>query len=156
MSLSGRGRKKGSGARAGSGAPAGLRVIQALSDPSRWRLVEALVFEDRTVTELAVALGLSVPCTSHHISILKEVGVLSVQRDGRSLRCRLSDRATSIGEFVRAARSLAASIPYQSNYGAEATAGHPGSDAVPEFAETPFQKAARTATSSIPMEDFLL
>lgn len=114
------------------------------------------MFEDRTVTELAVALGLSVPCTSHHISILKEVGVLSVQRDGRSLRCRLSDRASTIGEFVRAARALASNIPYQSNYGEDPAAGRHGSDAVPEFAETPFQKAARTATGSIPMEDFLL
>src|SRR5436305_13718541 len=59
MERSGRGRRKGSGARSGLGAPAGLRVIQALADPSRWRAVELLEPSERSLGDLAQALGLS-------------------------------------------------------------------------------------------------
>src|SRR5438034_11612855 len=112
MAIGGRGRKKGSGARAGFGAPWGFRVIQALADPSRWRLVELLAAEERTVGELAGALGLSLPCTSHHISILKEVSVLVVRREGHTTCCRLAEPESAAGKFVRAARTLSADVSY--------------------------------------------
>jgi len=159
MAVGGRGRKKGSGARAGSGAPWGFRVIQALADPSRWRLVELLAAEERTVGELAGALGLSLPCTSHHISILKEVGVMVVRREGHTTCCRLAAEDTAAGKFVRAARTLSMDVLYQLNISPEPAPNSRSrnqSDAVPEFETTALQRATRTATGSIPMEDFLL
>src|SRR5689334_10726923 len=83
MERHGRGRRKGSGARVGIGAPAGFRVVQALADPSRWRAVELLGAEERSIGDLARALGLSLACVSHHISILKEVGILRTERVGK-------------------------------------------------------------------------
>jgi len=159
MAVGGRGRKKGSGARAGSGAPWGFRVIQALADPSRWRLVELLAAGERTVGELAGALGLSLPCTSHHISILKEVGVMVVRREGHTTCCRLVDADTAVGTFVRGARTLSIEVSYQLNPAIEQapkSRSRSESDAVPEFEPTALQRAARTASGSIPMEDFLL
>jgi DNA-binding transcriptional ArsR family regulator len=159
MAVGGRGRKKGSGARAGSGAPWGFRVIQALADPSRWRLVELLAVEERTVGELAGALGRSLPCTSHHVSILKEVGVLVVRREGHTTCCRLAESDTAVGKFVRGARTLSIEVSYQLNHPIEPAPKPPSrneSDAVPEFETTALQRAARTASGSIPMEDFLL
>jgi len=159
MAVGVRGRKKGSGARAGSGAPWGFRIIQALADPSRWRLVELLAADERTVGELAAALGLSLPCTSHHVSILKEVDVIIVRREGHTTCCRLAEADTVAGRFVRTARTLSMDISYQLNV-APGPSINPRSrslsDAVPEFETTALQRAARTASGSIPMEDFLL
>jgi DNA-binding transcriptional ArsR family regulator len=136
MEHNGRGRRKGSGARAGIDAPLGLRVVQALADPSRWRAVELLRPEGQTVSELARALGLSLPCTSHHVSILKEVGVLTMLREGKSMRCRLAAAGTPVGDLVRTARAMAATTLYVSNITAElpsVAAYTPSGGAVPEF-----------------------
>ena len=124
MERSGRGRRKGSGARSGAGAPAGLRVIQALADPSRWRAVELLEPAERSVGDLAQALGLSLPCTSHHVSILKEVGVVTMHRVGKALHCRLATPGTSVGDFIRSVRKVDAPLRYVLNSGGEDQTRH--------------------------------
>ena len=136
MERSGRGRRKGSGARAGAGAPWGFRVVQALADPSRWRAVELLGSEGRTVSELAHGLGLSLPCTSHHVSILKEVGVIVLHREGKSMRCQLAKAGTPVGDLVRSVRGLTILYPYVSNevpLVRSAAPYAPSAGAVPEF-----------------------
>jgi len=140
MEQKGRGRRKGSGARSGLGAPPGLRVMQALSDPSRWRAVELLEPAERSVGDLAQALGLSLPCTSHHVSILKEVGIVSVHRVGKALHCRLAGPGTSVGDFIRSVRKVSVPVRYVSKPTDDATR-HAGpyaasAGAVPEFEPT--------------------
>jgi DNA-binding transcriptional ArsR family regulator len=112
--------------------------VQALADPSRWRMVEALGPDERTVGDLAQALGLSSPCASHHISILKEVGVLTVRRDGKSVLCRLAERGTAVGDLVRSIRSISMEVRYVSKptedvHRSISAAYVSGSGAVPEF-----------------------
>jgi DNA-binding transcriptional ArsR family regulator len=96
-----RGRRMGSGKRAGSGADWGLRALQALADPSRWRIVQELALAPRTMGELATRIDLSAACTTHHISILKEMNLIESFREARQVRCSLATGDS------RAARLLA-------------------------------------------------
>jgi len=104
-----RGRRMGSGKRAGSDGAWGLRALQALADPSRWRIVEELAAAPRTMGELAVRVDLSAACTTHHISILKEMEFVESSREARLVRCSLatgSSRAARLLTVVLGERSL--------------------------------------------------
>jgi len=99
----------GSGKRAGSDAAWGLRALQALADPSRWRIVEELAAAPRTMGELAVRVDLSAACTTHHISILKEMEFVESSREARLVRCSLatgSSRAARLLAVVLGERTL--------------------------------------------------
>jgi ArsR family transcriptional regulator len=61
-------------------------VFKALSDPLRLRLLGLLppAGEKRTfcVCDLAERLGMSQPCLSHHLNILKKAGLVGFEKDG--------------------------------------------------------------------------
>jgi len=63
-------------------------VFKALADPLRLRLLDTLPGreEKRTfcVCELAGRLGVSQPCLSHHLNILKNAGLVGFKKDGCS------------------------------------------------------------------------
>jgi DNA-binding transcriptional ArsR family regulator len=101
--------------------------------------VQLIGLEERTVGELAQGVGLSVPCMSHHISILKDVGVVMTRRDGKSFRCRLAESGTPIGDMVRTAFDLVRALSYVSNQPADEPVRvpyAPSGGAVPEFEPT--------------------
>jgi len=103
------GRRMGSGKRAGSDADWGLRALQALADPSRWRIVQELAAAPRTMGELADRIDLSAACTTHHISILKEMEFVVSSREARQVRCSLatgSSRSARLLAIVLADRTL--------------------------------------------------
>lgn len=56
-------------------------LFKALSNESRLRLVGLLAERPRSVEDLAAALGLSASTVSHHLSKLKEVGLVAGERD---------------------------------------------------------------------------
>ena len=60
-------------------------VFKALSDPMRLRLLEMLpAGNDKRsfcVCELAEKLGLSQPCLSHHLNVLKNAGLIGYKKD---------------------------------------------------------------------------
>jgi DNA-binding transcriptional ArsR family regulator len=96
------GRRKGSGKRADGTAPWALRAIQALSDGSRWAIVQYLSEHEATVGSIARQQGLSVACTSKHLSILSECGLIEVQRSGREARCRLARAGSEASDLLAA------------------------------------------------------
>lgn len=63
-------------------------TFKALSDPLRLRLLGMLPGEDGEdslgVCELARKVGISQPCLSHHLSILKGAGLVDCQKEGCS------------------------------------------------------------------------
>jgi ArsR family transcriptional regulator len=63
-------------------------VFKALSEPLRLRLLGMLPARDekRTfcVCELAERLGISQPCLSHHLNVLKSAGLVGFKKDGCS------------------------------------------------------------------------
>jgi DNA-binding transcriptional ArsR family regulator len=95
------GRRKGSGKRADATAPWALRAIQALSEGSRWSIVRYLSQDEWTVGAIARGLGLSVACTSKHLSILSEAGLVDLRRVGRETHCRLVPEGTEGADLLR-------------------------------------------------------
>jgi len=63
-------------------------LFKALSDPLRLRLLDMLPDAGSEcslcVCELARKLGISQPCLSHHLNILKTAGVVGFRKDGCS------------------------------------------------------------------------
>lgn len=96
------GRRKGSGKRADATAPWELRAIQALADGSRWSIVQYVSKQEVTVGAVARGLGLSVACTSRHLSILREAGLIEIRRTGREGRCRLASLGSEAAGLLRA------------------------------------------------------
>jgi len=148
------GRRKGSGARAGGDASWGLRAVQALADPSRWRMVRSLTGTSRSLGELAREVGLSAGCTSHHISILKEVGLVETVRVARQVRCSLPGQGSRGAIFLAAVEADEIKIQLISKHTPERNRGLRPSPAAPELEESDNHR--RTVKNSIPMEDYLL
>ena len=68
------------------------RLFSSLADPTRLRVIHALVNNDRlNVTELANHTGLSVSAISHQLRLLRDRFLLNAERDGRSVFYSLAD-----------------------------------------------------------------
>jgi hypothetical protein len=70
-----------------------LRFFKALADASRLRLVGLLAERERSVDELATALGLTPPTVSHHLSRLRHAGLVAMRQEGTSHVYRLDTEA---------------------------------------------------------------
>ncbi len=55
-------------------ADTSARLLKALADPTRLRIVHSLVAAPSYVEALAAGLGLTAPTISHHLRRLEEVG----------------------------------------------------------------------------------
>ncbi len=62
-----------------------LPYLKALSDDTRWQIVESLISspEPMTLGELATKLGISDYKASRHVRILEDVGILETKKTGR-------------------------------------------------------------------------
>lgn len=61
-----------------------VRTLKALADESRIRILGLLATEDRSVDELALALGLRSPTVSHHLARLREAGLVTMRVEGNA------------------------------------------------------------------------
>lgn len=61
-----------------------VRVLAALSDENRFRIVELLASEGEEMTcgAIAQALGLSPSLLSHHLAILSDAGIIGRRKNG--------------------------------------------------------------------------
>lgn len=66
-------------------------VMRTLASAMRLRILHALATGPAEVHDLADALGLSQTATSQHLAALRVAGIVEPNRDGRSVRYRLSD-----------------------------------------------------------------
>jgi len=57
--------------------------FNAVAEPKRRQLLEALGATERTVTSLVALLGWPQPMVSKHLAVLKKVGLVSERRAGR-------------------------------------------------------------------------
>ncbi|MCB1236609.1 MAG: winged helix-turn-helix transcriptional regulator [Verrucomicrobiae bacterium] len=64
--------------------------LKALADESRWRLVELLIGEPKTVSDLVAATGLSQYNVSKHLRVLRETGIAGARREGKFVRYGLT------------------------------------------------------------------
>lgn len=66
-------------------------LLKTLSNPARLRLLCALLPGERTVGELETALGASQSYVSGQLARMRAEGLVIADRDGRSVRYRVSD-----------------------------------------------------------------
>ncbi|MDN5334882.1 MAG: hypothetical protein PWP59_2144 [Sphaerochaeta sp.] len=64
--------------------------FKALGHPMRLAIVEALFARSYCVCELAELLGMHKSVTSKHLSALKQVGIIDMQREGARVNCILT------------------------------------------------------------------
>ncbi len=58
-------------------------VFNAVAEPRRRDILDALTGRERAVNDLVELLGLAQPQVSKHLRVLREVGVVDVREDGR-------------------------------------------------------------------------
>lgn len=74
--------------------------ISALGEPTRLTIVRALATGEKIVTELAMIAKSEMVNVSHHLSIMKAAGVVSVKRDGRFMRYSLVGATATAVQLV--------------------------------------------------------
>lgn len=70
-----------------------VRVFKALGDESRLRILAALARETYCVCDLARRLDIPQPTLSHHLKILREIGLVKGEKDGQLTYCSLNGEA---------------------------------------------------------------
>jgi ArsR family transcriptional regulator len=68
-------------------------IFRAAADPCRIRILKLLREGELCVCEIMMALKRRQSTTSHHLSILKDAGLIKERKDGKWSRYRLSDGA---------------------------------------------------------------
>lgn len=68
-----------------------LKVMKALSDPNRVKIVKLLQQKMMCVCELRGALDIAQPTVSKHLKILEEAGLVDYQKDGLWVNYYLAD-----------------------------------------------------------------
>jgi DNA-binding transcriptional ArsR family regulator len=78
-------------------------AFNAVAEPRRRQILDALASGERPVNELVSVLGLAQPQVSKHLRVLREVGAVAVREDGRRRLYRLNGQALKpIHDWVKA------------------------------------------------------
>jgi DNA-binding transcriptional ArsR family regulator len=68
------------------------KVFQALADPSRRAIFEALTRGESAVKGLTARFDISQPAVSQHLAALKDAGLVNARREGRLVYYRVEPR----------------------------------------------------------------
>ncbi|NLK07285.1 MAG: winged helix-turn-helix transcriptional regulator [Firmicutes bacterium] len=60
-------------------------TFKALSDPNRRKILQLLRREDMNAGELAEHFSITKPSLSHHLTVLKQAGLVSDERRGQNI-----------------------------------------------------------------------
>ena len=88
------------------GPEALARYFRILGDPTRLRIVEALLEKERSVSEVVGMVGAPQSRVSNHLACLRWCRVAEAERRGRQVVYRITD--PRIRNVIELARSLAA------------------------------------------------
>jgi ArsR family transcriptional regulator len=72
-----------------------VKVMKALSDPNRIKLIKILQNKVMCVCEIQAALGIAQPTVSKYLRILKDAGLVRFRKDGLWVNYHLSDGSSS-------------------------------------------------------------
>lgn len=72
-----------------------IKVMKALSDPNRVKLLKMLQKRMMCVCEVQAALGIAQPTVSKHLKILEDAGLVGREKDGLWVNYFLSDGGRS-------------------------------------------------------------
>jgi DNA-binding transcriptional ArsR family regulator len=77
-------------------------AFNAVAEPRRRLILDALAEGERPVNDLVRLLGMTQPQVSKHLRVLREVGAVEVRDDGRQRRYRLNGHALKpIHDWIR-------------------------------------------------------
>ena len=62
--------------------------FNAIAEPRRRHILELIAGEERSVSEIADALEMGQPSVSKHLQVLRNVGLVTMRRDGRQTMYR--------------------------------------------------------------------
>jgi DNA-binding transcriptional ArsR family regulator len=68
-------------------------VFAALADPTRRAILSMLLEDDMAVTDVAEPFAISLAAISKHLAVLAEAGLISRERRGRVIWCKLEPDA---------------------------------------------------------------
>ena len=66
-------------------------LFQTLGEVNRLKIIKFIGDEERSVSEIVEAIGLSQPLVSHHLRILRERDILQTQRNGPFIYYKLKN-----------------------------------------------------------------
>jgi ArsR family transcriptional regulator len=72
-----------------------IKVMKALSDPNRVKMVKLLQHKEMCVCEIQKALGLAQSTASKHLKVLEEAGLITFYKDGLWVNYSLADGSDS-------------------------------------------------------------
>ena len=69
--------------------------LRVLSDVTRLSVMEALLDGPRNVTEINARLKIDQSLLSHHLKVLRDAGLVTTRREGKSVRYAVAPDAVS-------------------------------------------------------------
>jgi len=72
-----------------------LKVMKALSDPNRVKIIKMLQQRFLCVCEMKAALNVAQPTVSKHLKLLEDAGLVTSEKDGLWVNYRLTDGGSS-------------------------------------------------------------
>ena len=72
-----------------------IKVMKALSDPNRVKIIKMLQNKVMCVCEMQAALQIAQPSVSKHVKILEEAGLVAFHKDGTWVNYHLTDGSAS-------------------------------------------------------------
>lgn len=72
-----------------------IKVMKALSDPSRIKIMKMLQKKTMCVCEIQAALGLAQSTASKHLQILEDAGLITYHKDGLWVNYAIADGSAS-------------------------------------------------------------
>ena len=78
-------------------------TIRALADPTRREILRMLRGGDLAAGEIAARFDMTAPTVSHHLSVLKDAGLVQAERNGRSVVYSIDTTVVQdfLGEMMR-------------------------------------------------------
>ncbi len=66
-------------------------LFKVMGDPTRLKIINALLLSEMCVCDLAALLNMSDPAISHHLKTLRQTRLVKYRRDGKSAYYSLND-----------------------------------------------------------------
>lgn len=86
--------------------PAELAVLEAIAEPTRRRILDAVRERERSVNELVDHVGMHQPGVSRHLKVLRDAGLVEVRRDAQRRLYRLrSEPLRELDEWLEPYRA---------------------------------------------------
>jgi ArsR family transcriptional regulator len=66
-------------------------LFRVLNDPSRLKIINALILSEMCVCDIAALLDMTQPAISHHLKVLRQTQLVKYRRDGKVVYYSLDD-----------------------------------------------------------------